>query len=403
MSELKDKIKIILYRFLIIYHLIFIFILNIVVFFYSSNNTLRFWILFESGILVISCLYAILAIVVINYFFLKSRGKQKAFMNMFLKRTSVIVNNFSHEIRTPLNAILGFADNLYNIETDSSKKEYLQAIRSNSERLFSMSKKIIDYVKVETGQFPINMEQFSNSSLLMDLACKYTNIIEVKGLKFSVENEIPTNYRIKSDFIIMFEILEMLLENAIKFTDAGSIVIKSVFKANTLLYKICDTGCGIADDKKELVFQLYSQENAEMDRNFEGLGLSLTLAKKLVVLLGGKIELEDNVNGGACFIVILNDAFHIIEDDCKDNSQSFIPKNISDKEKEEIVEIINELSENVKVFNPARIKGLGLVLEEKGKHYYCLSKKLLDIAATYNDSDLEKLVKELLMEIENGV
>ncbi|MBI9099871.1 MAG: HAMP domain-containing histidine kinase, partial [Spirochaetaceae bacterium] len=255
--------------------------------------------------ILISGLFLFVGRAILVQFLNERLGSQEVISRSIFKNTRTVINNLSHEIRTPLNAIMGFAANLYEEEVDENKQKALLAIKANSERLFSTAKKIIDFSSIETGHFEINKEFISNHALLGNLVTKYKGEIDRKNLRLSIINTIPEHGLVYTDQNALFEILEMLLENAIKFTEKGSITIESSYHNGELEYTLEDSGSGISDQQKDIVFQLYRQGNSNMDREYEGVGLGLTIADKLTQMLEGSITLSDSESGGARFRIIM--------------------------------------------------------------------------------------------------
>ncbi|MDA3808744.1 MAG: ATP-binding protein, partial [Spirochaetaceae bacterium] len=204
-----------------------------------------------------------------------------------------------------------------------------------------------------------------------------------------------------SDINLLFEILDMLLENAIKFTKKGSITISSSYEKGKVVFIVCDTGIGIPDNKKDLIFQLYRQGNSDINRDYEGLGLGLTIAKKLVDLLGGNIYLTDNINGGSCFHINISMPFKLNDQTKGKKDVFFIPAGLSIENKKELKKLALSLSEYVKVFDPGKIRHLSSELVKISSDLEELSKKIINTADTYNESEFTLLVEEMLKGINN--
>jgi signal transduction histidine kinase len=317
------------------------------------------------------------------------------------KKTRMIINNVSHEIRTPLNAIMGFADNLYETEKDEQKKRSLLAIKTNSDRLFAIARKLIDFSSIETGQFPLVRDYIHIQTLLLDLENKYRNQIEQKSLELKIINRIPANHSLFCDYNVSFEILEMLLENAIKFTQKGTITLETSYEKNQIIYSLSDTGCGIAHELKDSIFHSYRQGNSEMDREYEGLGLGLTIAEKLTHLAGGSIVLDDDYKMGARFIVTIKADSIIDEHQVSFNSQEIIPEKIPLEFRNVYINAVKGLSENIKVFNPGQIRKISGELSRTSDLFSVLSRTLMKMADTYNETDFSILVGELLKGIKD--
>ena len=385
-----------------IYHFCFTLVAAVFILITLQKSSLKIIISIELIYLIVAAIFYFLIRNIFERYIVDKLGSQETISRSIFKNTRMVINNISHEIRTPLNAIMGFANDLVEVEKDEKKLEGLTAITDNSERLFNMAKKLIDFSSIETGQFKIEIDYCSNDSLLLDLTNKYQREIDKKALDFNLNNNIPENYRLKLDYNAVFEILEMLLENAIKFTDKGSISINSFYNNGILNYIICDTGRGIPDDKKELIFQLYRQGNSNMDREYEGIGLGLTIADKLTQMLGGTINLSDNSdNIGSCFHVKLEVKYKEIKSELSTFSDSLIPKNLSESDLVSLKESTLALSEYIKVFNPDKIREIANDLGKQGDGFLDLSQLLIKIADTYSESEFSHIVDGMLKGIED--
>lgn len=381
--------------------LIFFIVTVLFLFFALRNVEARIVVLCGMGYSTLNILFYFIFRKLFIKYFNQNLGSQEIIFRSIFKKTRMVINNISHELRTPLNAILGFAANLYETETDKDKKKALEAIRNNSERLFSMAQKLIDFSSIETGQYKLEKEYISNDSLLKNLENKFIREIEKKQLKINVINNISCHLLFFTDNNALFEILEMLIENAIKFTDEGSVTIESAYEDGFLKYSVCDTGRGIPADKKEQVFHLYMQGNSDLDREFEGLGLGLTIAAKLTELLGGSISLRDNSGGGSCFKIRIKCPFRESVQREDRGFNTFIPQNLTTEEKGIIRESAAELSEYIKVFDPGRIRTAAGKLGERSDRYRVLADKIIKAADTFDEAAFSRIVQEMLEGGEN--
>ena len=401
MIEYLQKIKKDLSMIFLIYHLIISVSAALIIFFILKDKAPIIILNFEAIFIMLSVLVYFSISIIFKRYIEQKLSSQESISSSLFKNSKIIINNVSHEIRTPLNAIMGFTDSLYEIEKDKEKLESLLAIKNNSERLFAVAKKLIDFSTIETGQYTIEREYFDNGSLLMNLENKYSWQINQKKLDLGILNKVPGTYRIFSDYNIVFVILEMLLENAIKFTEKGYIRISSSIQNGKIIYDLCDSGCGVPDDKKGLIFQLFMQGNSDMDRVYEGIGLGLTIADKLAYILGGSIQYMDNDKRGSCFKVILHETFREVETIKTSPSINYISDNLTDSDKEYLQIAAKALSEYVKVFNREEILKISENLKEKNGKFDDICNKLIMAADTYNESEFSKIVGEMLKVIHN--
>jgi len=216
--------------------------------------------------------------------------------------------NMSHELRTPLNAILGFSEIIKSAAfgpIGSNYREYAGDIHSSGAHLLSLINEVLDLSKLEAGQFEL-VEQHVN---LVDLVESSTRFVEPQaqkgrvGLSHSIE---PAVSLIRADERRMRQILINILANAVKFTPPGGQVGLAVRRTGKgLLIQISDTGIGIPADKIEMAMEPFSQVEAGANRQYQGTGLGLPLAKRLVELHGGTLSLESEVSRGTVVSILL--------------------------------------------------------------------------------------------------
>jgi signal transduction histidine kinase len=221
------------------------------------------------------------------------------------KLKSAFLSNMSHEIRTPMNAIIGFSELLKDPDTTLEEKEmYTQIIEENSHQLLRIISDIIDISKIEVGELSVHKEPihiknlFDNILLYFSLKTKQLKNGKV-DIKYEIKNDIPEI--INTDPARLKQVLSNLIENAIKFTSEGSIVYTIEKDQSNYIFKVKDTGMGIAKEKLEKVFIRFFKESNQHFSDMGGTGLGLSIAKNMVELLGGKISLWSEQNVGTEF------------------------------------------------------------------------------------------------------
>lgn len=232
------------------------------------------------------------------------QSKEKAEESDRLK--TVFLSNMSHEVRTPMNAIIGFSNLLKdNSLSEDERNEYIDIICNRTEDLLNIITNIIDISRFETGTIEIIKNEFSVTELFDDLYeyyCKFKTENNKNNIKI---NLIKSSYNLKiiSDYSKFKQIINNLLNNAFKFTEIGEIEFGyeiDTTKPEITVY-VKDTGKGIPENKKDIIFNSFRQAQEGNIRVHQGLGLGLTIAKKITELLDGKIWFESIENEGSIF------------------------------------------------------------------------------------------------------
>lgn len=219
------------------------------------------------------------------------------------KAKSIFLSNMSHELRTPLNGILGYSQilqNLGNLSNDNVK--YVQIIQSSGEHLLSLISEILDFSKIEVNKLNLENSAFNLKRLITDVL----NIVRINAerkeleLEVTVQNSMPE--LVSGDEVKVRQILINLLGNAIKYTESGKICLKASYDINTSQssFSISDTGIGIPEDKIETIFEPFTQVNEKV-KFIEGTGLGLTITKRLIELMGGKLSVQSTEGSGSTF------------------------------------------------------------------------------------------------------
>ncbi|MBX3044164.1 MAG: PAS domain S-box protein [Candidatus Kapabacteria bacterium] len=232
-------------------------------------------------------------------------AKEKAEESDRLK--SAFIANLSHEIRTPLNGIIGFSRLLgFESVTDEERVEYSQILNSSCNRLLNTVNDILDISKIEANQMDISKSYFSLKTLLMELYNSYKSKFDENSIELilDIEDEI-SNCEFYSDEQKVYQILNNLISNSLKFTKEGQVTIGARKTGDDLEVYVFDTGIGISKKNQEFIFGRFNQENNDYNSGFEGTGLGLAICKGLTELLGGSIRLESNLNEGSKFYLYL--------------------------------------------------------------------------------------------------
>jgi signal transduction histidine kinase len=229
-------------------------------------------------------------------------GKEKA-EEMNRLKTS-IMNNMSHELRTPLIGIMGFAEILETEIEDPELKNMVSMIHMGGKRLSETLNHILNLSKIESEKLSVENKVFNLSQVTGKRVANYEGVAKIKGL--CLETIITDeNIIVNMDERIYSQILDNLVNNAIKFTSNGGIKVILDKENEQAILKVIDTGIGVAEEDFNLIFEEYRQVSAGLSRSYQGSGLGLTITKRFVEKLGGKITLESKIGTGSTFTVIL--------------------------------------------------------------------------------------------------
>ncbi len=211
--------------------------------------------------------------------------------------------NTSHELRTPLNGIIGISESLYEESQHIDEREIknnLAMVIASGKRLASMVDSILDYSKLKTENLDINKKSVDLKSIVKIVLTMSRPLISEQDL--SLIDEVPENLPLlEADENRLQQILYNLVGNAIKFTEIGKITVGARREEKFVEIEVRDEGVGIPEDKLDKIFDSYEQVNPEMDRDYIGTGLGLTISKKLVELHGGTIRVESKLKEGSSF------------------------------------------------------------------------------------------------------
>ncbi len=231
---------------------------------------------------------------------------------------SAFLATMSHELRTPLNAIIGFSS-LLTREMDADEfQKFADIIGDSGQHLLSLVEEIFDVTLIESGEVKINKESFDITPVyekVKEFGLKQQSLFKRENLEIIFDDlSSITPLMVYSDKRRLQQIWEYLLKNAFKFTELGTIKvgINRGFENDkpTLQFYISDTGIGVPIDKQEMIFESFRQVDDSHTRKYDGVGLGLSLAKKLAVLMGGNIKLISQEGVGSTFTLTIPDASH---------------------------------------------------------------------------------------------
>lgn len=214
----------------------------------------------------------------------------------------------SHEIRTPINGIIGASELCQETQLDAEQRGYTDTVVQCGNTLLSLVNDVLDFSKIEAGQLNLETLSFNPGALLEDVAHEFIQIARKKQIELIVTYDEELPRYLMGDPMRLKQIIYNLIGNAVKFTEAGEIVLRAeTLERNgggaRVRFSVRDTGIGIPPSRRDAIFQSFTQADTSTTRRYGGTGLGLTICKELVDLMEGSIQVESEVGKGATFIL----------------------------------------------------------------------------------------------------
>lgn len=223
-----------------------------------------------------------------------------------LKAKSRFLSNMSHELRTPLNGIVGVSNLLLQEEYPASLENHFNVLKYSSEHMLALVNDVLDFSKFEADKMELSREAFNIYELLHSIEMRFKYEFEKKGVQFICTTDAGLNREFIGDSVRIEQVLSNLISNALKFTEKGEVKLianaeRIIDKTVAVNFKVIDTGIGIPDSKKEIIFESFTQADNATTRKYGGTGLGLAISKKIVSLYNGTLKVTDNYPSGSCF------------------------------------------------------------------------------------------------------
>lgn len=229
-------------------------------------------------------------------------AKDKAEEMDRLKTT--FLSNMSHELNTPMSGIIGFSELLLSEMDNKNHREMAKIIYKSGKRLNETLNSILDLSKIESQKFNLNLSSIDLVTLIQESKYAFSENIAKKGLKFNISLDQEKLF-IKSDQNIVHKILYSVLDNSVKYTNEGEINISLSETSDSAIIKVTDTGIGIPQENLNQIFEPFRQGSEGLNRKFEGMGIGLTITKKYVEILGGKLNIQSEHGKGTIIEIVL--------------------------------------------------------------------------------------------------
>jgi len=237
-------------------------------------------------------------------------GQKLEVLNQQLAHSNRLKDEFlatlTHELRTPMNGVIGSLELMQTLELDPELAQYQQTAAGSARDMMRMVNGILTLTELQAGKLSAQRQPFSLRSLLTALQTQYAASAAAKSLSFQVDLSAGLPDRLQGDRCKLSHCLECLLDNAVKFTHSGGVILRVVTRAVSvervsLSFEVIDSGIGFVNLDEAMLYQRFFQLDGSMTREYGGLGIGLAICRQLVELLGGQLTHESTPGQGSCF------------------------------------------------------------------------------------------------------
>lgn len=236
-----------------------------------------------------------------NNHYRRELEKAKSYAENLLVAREKLMLTITHDIKAPAGSIIGYIDLLIRLVNDRRQQFYLSNMKSSAQHLLALVTSLLDYHRLEAGKMDLHPVAFNPHELLTDIYNSFLPLAEKKQLQLDFKEKLPETLTLEGDPFRIRQIVDNLLSNALKFTAAGGITLQAEYHGNQFVFCVSDTGCGMTASEQERIFKEFTRLSSAQGQ--EGFGLGLSITRKLVELLLGRIDIESAPGKGSTFKV----------------------------------------------------------------------------------------------------
>ena len=236
-----------------------------------------------------------------NNHYRRELEKAKSYAENLLIAREKLMLTITHDIKAPAGSIIGYIDLLIRLVNDRRQQFYLSNMKSSAQHLLALVTSLLDYHRLEAGKMDLHPVAFNPHELLTDIYNSFLPLAEKKQLQLDFKEKLPETLTLEGDPFRIRQIVENLLSNALKFTATGGITLQAEYHGNQFVFSVSDTGCGMTASEQERIFKEFTRLSSAQGQ--EGFGLGLSITRKLVELLLGRIDIESAPGKGSTFKV----------------------------------------------------------------------------------------------------